>query len=376
MKRNERIKIKYNTLGKCLWIMTGILFMVCFLTGCGIRQQTDGTLINTGAGTDKTQYQATFLDLFNTVTTIVGKAESEEGFRQQAQEIYDSLLYYHQLFDVYNDYEGVNNIKTINDQAGIAPVKVDSVIVEMLADCKKYYEQTNGRVNAAMGSVLFLWHEARNDSINDPAHAYLPEMEKLKAAAEHMDMEKLVIDREASTVFLSDPDMRLDVGAIAKGWAAQKAADACGAKYPAEDGGFLISVGGNVCATGPKDADGTAWVIGIQKPDGEANEYLHTVYVKSGCVVTSGDYQRTYAVDGKQYHHIIDPDTLFPSAYWRSVTIICEDSGQADALSTALFLMDLESGQKLLEQYDAAAMWVNAEGKIFYSPGFEDLIRT
>jgi len=350
--------------------------MLCFLTGCSMQPGTDAVFGGKNARTEKTQYQATFLDLFNTVTTVVGKAENEEVFTQQAQAVYDSLLYYHQLFDVYNDYEGVNNIKTINDQAGIAPVKVDAAIVEMLADCKEYYEQTNGRVNAAMGSVLYLWHTARNDSINDPVHAYLPETEKLKAAAEHTDMEKLVIDREASTVFLSDPDMRLDVGAIAKGWATQKAADEFAAKYPAEDGGFLISVGGNVCATGPKDAQGTAWVIGIQKPDGDANEYLHTVYVKSGCVVTSGDYQRTYAVDGKQYHHIIDPDTLFPSAYWRSVTIICEDSGQADALSTALFLMDLESGQKLLKQYDAAAMWVNADGEIFYSPGFKDLIRT
>jgi len=376
MKRNERIKTKCNTLGKCLWIMTGIMLMLCFLTGCSMQPGTDAVFGGKNARTEKTQYQATFLDLFNTVTTVVGKAENEEVFTQQAQAVYDSLLYYHQLFDVYNDYEGVNNIKTINDQAGIAPVKVDAAIVEMLADCKEYYEQTNGRVNAAMGSVLYLWHTARNDSINDPVHAYLPETEKLKAAAEHTDMEKLVIDREASTVFLSDPDMRLDVGAIAKGWATQKAADEFAAKYPAEDGGFLISVGGNVCATGPKDANGTAWVIGIQKPDGDANEYLHTVYVKSGCVVTSGDYQRTYAVDGKQYHHIIDPDTLFPSAYWRSVTIICEDSGQADALSTALFLMDLESGQKLLKQYDAAAMWVNADGEIFYSPGFKDLIRT
>ena len=93
-------------------------------------------------------------------------------------------------------------------------------------------------------------------------------------------------------------------------------------------------------------------------------------------MVTSGDYQRTYMVDGKLYHHIIDPETLYPSEYWRSVTVVCDHSGWADALSTALFLLPLEEGQELLAQFDAKAMWVNADGEIFYSPGFQEMIRT
>ena len=139
--------------------------------------------------------------------------------------------------------------------------------------------------------------------------------------------------------------------------------------------GLLISVGGNVCATGPKDDKGTPWVIGVQDPDG-GNDYLHTIYVSGGSVVTSGDYQRTYVVDGKAYHHIIDPDTLYPSDYWRAVTVVCEDSGVADALSTALFLLSQEEGQKLLDLYGAEGLWVADDGSIHYSPGFNDLIRT
>ena len=81
-------------------------------------------------------------------------------------------------------------------------------------------------------------------------------------------------------------------------------------------------------------------------------------------------------VDGIRYHHIIDPDTLYPSTYWRSVTIVCDDSGLADALSTALFLLPLEEGQKLLDRCGAEAMWVDAEGILHYSPGFQALIRT
>ena len=314
------------------------------------------------------QYSATFLELFDTVTTVVGQAESKEAFEEAAYAIRDELKVYHQLFDIYEEYPGINNLKTVNDQAGIAPVQADSRIIQMLLDCKAYYEATDGRVNVAMGSVLRLWHEAREDGINDPLNAYLPEKTALEAGAGHMDLDKVVIDEAASTVYISDPEMQLDVGAVAKGWAAQRVAE----KAPK---GLLISVGGNVCATGPKDPSGTPWVVGIQNPDG-GEDYLHTLAITGGCVVTSGDYQRADAVDGKIYHHIIDPDTQYPSVYWRSVTIVCADSGLADALSTALFLLPREAGQALLEQWNAEAMWVDAAGNRFYSPGFSALIRT
>ena len=136
-------------------------------------------------------------------------------------------------------------------------------------------------------------------------------------------------------------------------------------------------MGGNVRATGAKDESGTPWVVGIQNPD-NAEEYLHSIYVyaERGSVVTSGDYQRAYAVDGKVYHHIIDPETLYPGTLWRSVTIVCAESGAADALSTALFLVEYEAGLAILSQFDAEAMWVAADGTIYYSPGFETLIRT
>jgi thiamine biosynthesis lipoprotein len=144
----------------------------------------------------------------------------------------------------------------------------------------------------------------------------------------------------------------LDVGAIAKGWAAQRAAE----NAPE---GMLISVGGNVCATGPKTESGTPWVIGIQDPD-DAEKNLHTVFVTDSSVVTSGDYQRAYWVDGKPYHHIIDPDTLMPAAYWRSVSIICPDSGLADALSTALFCMSYEEGLALVNKIGGIeVIWID-----------------
>ena len=337
--------------------LIGAVIALCLvLTACG------------GTSPEEKQYTATFLTLFDTVTTILGRAESQETFSATAQEIHDELLEYHQLFDIYNDYEGLNNLKTINDNAGLSPVVVDSRILDLLEDCKAYYTLTNGRVNVALGSVLELWHTAREDGINDPQNAYLPDQSALEEAAKHCDLDQVILDREASTVYLMDPELRLDVGAIAKGWSAQQVAEAA-------PRGLLISVGGNVCATGPKDDQGTVWVVGVQNPDG-GDTYLHTLAIAEGAVVTSGDYQRAYIVDGKLYHHIIDPDTLYPGTYWRAVTIVCADSGLADALSTALFLLPREEGQKLLEKTGAEALWVDAQGQLSYSPGFETLIRT
>ena len=335
-----------------------ILFLLSILlTGCaGQKKET------------QKQYTATFLTLFDTVTSVVGRADSEEAFKATAQKVHDALLEYHQLFDVYHNYDGLNNLKTVNDNAGIAPVKVDEKIIALLLDCKAYYEFTDGKVNAAMGSVLQLWHEARNDGLNDPVNARLPAEAALREAAEHTDFSAVEIDETASTVYIADSNVRLDVGAIAKGWSVQHVCETA-------PKGLLISVGGNVCATGPKEETGTPWVVGVQNPDG-GEEYLHTLYVTGGSVVTSGDYQRNYAVEGKLYHHIIDPDTLYPSTLWRSVTVVCEDSGMADALSTALFLLPQTQGQELLDKAGACAMWVDPDGNVRYSPGFESLIRT
>lgn len=335
-----------------------VVLAMLLLTGCvNLRQEPD----------QLTQYNASFLTLFDTVTTIVGRYPSEKEFSEVTQAIHDELLEYHQLFDIYNDYDGLNNLKTINDNAGIGPVEVDSRIIDLLLDCKAYYELSGGKVNVAMGSVLNLWHVARNDSIDDPANGYTPDPDALKEAAEHGSFDTILIDEAAGTVFITDPHQRLDVGAVAKGWSIQRVAE----KAPS---GLLMSVGGNVFATGPKDASGTPWVVGVTNPDG--GNYLHTLNTPYGAVVTSGDYQRFYQVDGVTYHHIIDPVTLFPSNYWRSVTIVCDDSGLADTLSTALFLLPQAEGQALLDACGAEALWMDLEGTLHYSTNFKTLIRT
>ena len=311
------------------------------------------------------RYEASFLTLFDTVTTIIGYAESEEAFREMAQTIHDELLVYHQLYDIYNDYPDVNNLKTINDMAGKEAVEVDERIIDLLLFCKEMEEATGGVVNVAMGSVLRLWHDARTAAVNG-GEAALPDVAALQEAAKHTDLDAVIIDEAASTVYLSESELRLDVGAVAKGYAVERVCQ----NAPE---GLLVSVGGNVCATGAKP-DGEPWVVGVQDPDGDGN--LHTLYTETDSVVTSGDYQRYYTVEGVAYHHIIDPDTLLPGDKWRAVTVLCGDSGVADALSTALFLLPQGKGKALLERFDAEAMWLDRDGNEYFSAGFEERLRS
>ena len=317
-------------------------------------------LLLSGCGTGMQRYEATYWDVFDTVTTVSGYAAGQAEFDAAAREIHDALLEYHRLYNIYESYDGLRNLKTVNDQAGIGPVPVDERILSLLQFAQTAWTETGSRVNAAMGSVLALWHDAREQALEDPDRAALPDRSALEEAALHTDLLALELDLEAGTAFLTDPDMALDVGALAKGYAVEQVAAA------APDH-FLISVGGNVCATGPKP-DGTPWTVAVENPDG--GDFLKLLYAEDRSVVTSGDYQRYFELDGVRYHHIIDPDTLEPAAYWRSVTVVAESSAAADCLSTALFTLPQAEGQQLLDQWGAEALWIGRDGAQVMSPGF------
>ncbi|HHT05169.1 MAG TPA: FAD:protein FMN transferase [Hydrogenispora sp.] len=328
-------------------------------------------MFTVGCRPKTTRYQAEFLGLFDTVTTIIGYAESKEEFTALAREIQEQLTKYHQLFDIYNSYEGVNNLKTINDLAGIAPVKVDQEIIALLLFAKEQYFATGGVLNIAFGPVLKIWHDYRTNGILDPLAAEVPPRQLLEEAVRYTAVEGMIIDEAASTVYLSAAEMRLDVGAVAKGYAVERVAQDLEAKGVAS---LLLSVGGNIRAIGGKpDRKGVKpWKIGIKNPDPESPvTQLCNVLIVGEAVVSSGSYERYYTVNGTRYHHIIDPTTLMPAAYFTSVTVIGRDSGLADAWSTALFNLPLEIGQRLVEGIDGVeALWVTESGDVIYSKGF------
>lgn len=340
-----------------IWLFSLILVLSMIISGCGQTAQEK----------EKIQYTKTYMDVFDTVTTIIGREESEKVFQKKAEQIHDTLLTYHQLFDIYNEYDGVVNLKNVNDLAGKEAVVVDEKILDLLLLCKEEAELTNGAVNVALGSMLDLWHEARTEGVEHPENAKLPDMDALEEAMLHTDISKVIIDEEAKTVRFADEKLKLNVGAIAKGYATEKAIEGI-------NGNYLLSVGGNVRVTGPKTDEGTPWIVGIQDPD-KLDSYCYKLAVTGGSVVTSGDYQRFYEVDGERYHHIIDPETLMPAAYYRSVTVFCEDSGRADALSTALFNLPLEKGKELAETAGVEVLWIPVSGDVVMTDGMKNMIK-
>ncbi len=353
-----------------------LLFTVGLLCGCSGFSRTE-------------RYSAQFLDVFDTVSMEIGFTKSEETFDAYYEASHAQLLRLHQLYDIYNSYDGINNLKTVNDNAGIRPVKVDPELMDLVKWGKEVYTLTGGKVNIAYGAVLSLWHEAREQGLEDPAHAVLPDDAALEAAAVHTDINDVVLDENAGTIYLRDPEMSLDVGGIGKGYAAEKAA-----ALVQENGAnrFLLNLGGNLRAIGTR-GDGTKWVCPVESPsyrdDQSGEPYAVTCYLENCSLVTSGDYERYYTVDGRRYHHIIDPDTRYPADFHRSVTVLTEDSGLADALSTALFMMSVSDGKALLTSIregssplgDALSvdhlevMWIDADGHTICTDGFSKYCR-
>ncbi len=343
---------------KILAMCLALCLAIVMLSGC--KQETGK------------KYNAYYFEYFDTVSSITGYAESQEEFDAVCAEIEAQLQEYHRLFTIYNQFEGLNNLRTVNAVAdGVHDtVQVDRKIINLLLFAKDMYETTDGLVNIAMGSVLKLWHVYRNEGIDDPASAQLPPMDKLMEAAQHTDINDVIIDKENSTVFLADPKMSLDVGAIAKGYAVEQIA-----RYLEEKGitGYLLNVGGNVRTVGM--AGEKPWNVGIENPDKEDEETPHIefLHMAGEALITSGTYQRYYYVDGEKYHHIIDPSTLMPGSNFLSVSVLAKDSGVGDAFSTALFLLSYEEGLAFVEAAeDVEAMWVMPDGEQRYSFGFKD----
>ena len=314
---------------------------------------------------DMNKYSTVFMDTFDTVISLIGYAENQETFDARAAETHAMYLHLHKLFDTYNSYadEGITSVYDVNRQAAVEPVKVDPILFGLLTFCKSNYELVNGQTNVAMGSVLSIWHEYREAGLDDPENAKLPPMEDLQAAAQHMNIDDLILDEAEQTVYFADPEMKLDVGAVAKGYATEIVSQML---LAGDMPSFIISAGGNVRMGNPPADGRTKWGVGIQDPDGAVlglSDIVETLYVTGCSVVTSGDYQRYYVVDGQRYHHLIDPDTLMPDTDFRSVSIITKDSGYADLLSTAAFLMPYEESRAFVDSLDGVeAIWLFPDG--------------
>ena len=287
-------------------------------------------------------HEIIFTDVgFDTPITFYAQCSDKE-FEQYTQIVEKIYKENHKRFDFYHSYKNLENLYTLNQKK--EKVKMDSTFIDcfqLSADIHKSLPS----FDSSTGTILSLWHETRETKI-------LPTQDMIENARKHVGMDKIQI--EGNYITYLDSNLLLDLGGIAKGYTTQLAKEAlekAGCKH-----GF-INAGGNVILIGNKE-DGSQWTIGIQNPD--KNESILSIQAKKDqTFVTSGDYQRTVEIEGKQYNHIIDPQTGYPAQIMRSVTVITnQESGWADGVSTALFCMNYEDGKNWAQEQGIDCVWI------------------
>ncbi len=316
----------------------------------------------------KMYHNTTLTAGFDTYLTIQCATNDEKIFNDNFDKAVNEFSTSHQLFDIYHNYPGINNLKTINDNAGIAPVKVDDRIIQLLQLSKDLYTLSDGEFDVTMGSLLKVWHHYRDDGIEAMKSGKLgkiPTKEELEKASACIGWKYVEIDESNKTVFINNPCTSLDVGGIAKGFTAENMARLLENNNVSTG---VVDAGGDTQTIGTK-LDKTPWRVGIRHPQGDGSIIALTAE-GSMSFVTSGDYERFYVgEDGNTYHHIIDPKTLYPSRHYKSVTIITKNGAIADAFSTILFILSYEDGLALINKYnsqhddDISAIWIIEKDK-------------
>ena len=289
-------------------------------------------------------------------------------------EIEDTISLYHKISDKYDDYTGYVNIKTINDD----PTTTHQIIpelYELIEFTLDNQETVNNLFNAALGPVLQIWHDYREDCQLNQICA-VPILADLQAANQFTNPGDIILDSENSTITMG-PNMSLDLGGVSKGFISGKIIEYLDALdlngYLLNNGESNISIGG-VHPT----RDNGKFLLAITDPTNTNPyiiDYYATVYLSDGDqLVTSGDYQQYYEVDGEIYHHIIHNITLMPERNSRSVSIIYDDPAVSDLYSTAIFLMTISEGILFVDGIDGLeGIWYGMDGTIYFSENFEEL---
>lgn len=341
-------------------LVPALLALAVLLSGC------------TGTRAGEEPKGKAYFSYFDTVSYVYCYGEDSQAlFDERCARIAEILEHYHRLMDIYHEYSGMNNLCTVNRSAGGEPVVVEKELFDFMLYARSLYEQSRAETNPMLGAVLSLWHDCRIAAGENPEKAVLPTKTQLEEAARHTDFSLLELNEEELSLRISDPEASLDVGALGKGYATEQAA-----KYLESAGatGYVLNIGGNLRIIGTKP-QGEGWITGIKNPDSNGSAFAASLYLSDTACVSSGSYQRYFTVDGRQYHHIIDPKTLYPAQYFSSVSVITKDSALADGLSTALFCLPYEQGLELAKSFKALeVLWIFPDGELRYTDGLDIII--
>ena len=325
--------------------LSGLLCIVCILA----------VLAASGCRARPKEYTTYYFDYFDTFSYLTVYASDDEEAARYASVTESLLIAYDALLDSYSPHEGVVGLYEINRAAG-TDIRVSPELFAFLEYGVQAYEDSLHTVNIALGPVLRLWQAELTSE-----HPAVPARDALEAAAVHTDPADILLDRTSLTVRLRYPDMALDAGALGKGYLCQKVEEAL---REAGCTSALFSAGGNVLCIGSVPAKGLfeapqGFHVGIRNPSPEDTGLYTTWSVSDASVVTSGDYERFFEIDGVRYHHLIDPATLEPGRLYHSVTVKCRDAAAGDMLSTALFLLSREDGAALAARYGADVLYLS-----------------
>ena len=278
---------------------------------------------------------------------------------------FDELTRLHNLL---NAYDPNSEISKVNSSAGKEPVKVSQETLEVVERALYFARISGGAFDPTVLPLAKLW----NIGGENPR---VPSEEEIRSALSLVDYRKVLIDEESSTIFLEAAGMGLDLGAIAKGYAVDKVASLLREKGVKS---FLVNAGGNVYVGGEKPG-GQPWRVAITDPvaDPTGTERYLGIYTGTDIsVVSSGDYQRYFEINGVRYHHIFDPKTGYPAKNLRGTTVIGESSTDCDGLSTTLFVLGSEKGKELLSEFPGVgAIFVKPDGSIEMTPTLEGKVK-
>lgn len=296
-----------------------------------------------------------YMDTYINVKIYSNDSKKAELALNEVEKIYKE---YHKLTDRYNSYKEITNIYTINNNVlKDEYLKIDTRLYDLIDYSKKLYQKSNGKIDITMGNVIDVWKSYRESKIGIPTY------EELKSV-DFKDINKIILK---DSNLIKNNNLNLDLGCISKGYTTEKVG-----KYlkKININKFLINAGGNVFLG--EHYNNGKYKVGLENPSNKNKEIYKIINVKNKAVVTSGGYERFYEFNGNKYHHIIDPNTLFPSNNMKSVTVITSDSGYADFLSTTLFLMSVEDGIKYVNELnDVEAIWYKNDNTTITSKGFK-----
>ncbi len=270
----------------------------------------------------------------------------------------EALEIINRLEKIMSFFEVTSQLSQINQQSGKLWISVDSELFFLIKEAKKYARLTGGVFDITVASLVELWQKYGKVQ-------KIPSQSLIEDTLKKVNYENILIDEERGMVKLRRNGQKIDLGGIAKGYAANRVI-----QYYQQKGlrSAMINLGGNVALLGGRD-DEKPWQIGIQNPLQKRGECLAIISVSNTAVVTSGNYERFFLENNRIYHHILSPLTGYPaSSGLRSVTIIYPDAMLADVLATTLFILGLERGVKLIKRFsDIEVIIISEDRKIYLS---------